>query len=65
MTTIVSIDPIYVDFNVDERAMQHYQEIGAARQSKEKQQPLRERKMPFSFGEDHMPRKMAFSRMVA
>ena len=27
LTTIVSIDPIYVDFNVDERAMQHYQEI--------------------------------------
>ena len=38
LTTIVSIDPIYVDFNVDERAMQHYQEIGAGRQSKDKQQ---------------------------
>ncbi len=52
LTTIVSIDPIYVDFNVDERAMQHYQEIGAGRQSKDKPQPLRERKMPFSFGLD-------------
>ena len=54
LTTIVSIDPIYVDFNVDERAMQHYQEIGTGRQSKDKQQqpPLRERKMPFYFGLD-------------
>jgi RND family efflux transporter MFP subunit len=52
LTTIVSIDPIYVDFNVDERAMQHYQEIGAGRQGKDKQPPLRERKLPFSFGLD-------------
>ena len=29
LTTIVAVDPIYVDFNVDERAMQRYQEIGA------------------------------------
>ena len=52
MTTIVAIDPIYVDFNVDERAMQHYQEIGAGRQGKDKQQSLREQKMPFHFGLD-------------
>jgi RND family efflux transporter MFP subunit len=52
LTTIVSIDPIYVDFNVDERAMQHYQEIGAARQSNDKRQPLREQKIPFHFGLD-------------
>jgi RND family efflux transporter MFP subunit len=52
LTTIVSIEPIYVDFNVDERAMQRYQQIGAGQQSKDKQQPLRERAMPFHFGLD-------------
>jgi RND family efflux transporter MFP subunit len=52
LATIVSINPIYVDFNVDERAMQHYQEIGAGRQGKDKPQPFRERKIPFSFGLD-------------
>jgi RND family efflux transporter MFP subunit len=52
LTTIVSIDPICVDFNVDERAMQRYQEIGARQQSKDKQQPLRDRAMPFRFGLD-------------
>ncbi len=52
LATIVSIDPIYVDFNVNERAMQHYQEIGAGRQSKDTPQPFRERKIPFSFGLD-------------
>jgi RND family efflux transporter MFP subunit len=52
LTTIVSIDPIYVDFNVDERAMQHYQEIDAGRPGKDKQQSLREQKLPFYFGLD-------------
>ena len=52
LTTIVAIDPIYVDFNVDERAMQRYQEIDAGRQDKDKQQSLREQKIPFSFGLD-------------
>ena len=52
LATIVAVDPIYVDFNVDERAMQRYQEIGAGRQGKDKQQPLREQKIPFSFGLD-------------
>jgi RND family efflux transporter MFP subunit len=52
LTTIVSIDPIYVDFNVDERAMQHYQEMGDSQKSKDRQQSLRNQKMPFSFGLD-------------
>jgi RND family efflux transporter MFP subunit len=52
LTTIVAIDPIYVDFSVDERAMQRYQEIGAGRPGKDKQQPLREQKIPLSFGLD-------------
>ncbi len=52
LTTIVSIDPIYVDFNVDERAMQRYQEIGAGRQGNDKPKPLREQKISFSFGLD-------------
>jgi RND family efflux transporter MFP subunit len=52
LTTIVAIDPIYVDFNVDERAMQRYQELGAGRRGKSDQQSLREQKMPFAFGLD-------------
>ena len=52
LATIVAVDPIYVDFNVDERAMQRYQEIGAGRQGKDKQQSLRAQKIPFSFGLD-------------
>jgi RND family efflux transporter MFP subunit len=52
LTTIVAVDPIYVDFNVDERAMQRYQEIGASRPGKDQRQPLREQKMPLSFGLD-------------
>ena len=52
LTTIVAVDPIYVDFNVDERAMQRYQEIGASRQGKAQRQSLREQKMPLTFGLD-------------
>lgn len=52
LTTIVAVDPVYVDFNVDERAMQHYQEIGARRRGKDSQQSLRDQKMSFSFGLD-------------
>lgn len=52
LATIVAADPMCVDFNVDERAMQRYQEIYAGQKSKDKQQPLRERKMPIYFGLD-------------
>ncbi|MGO8750491.1 MAG: efflux RND transporter periplasmic adaptor subunit [Thermoguttaceae bacterium] len=52
LTTIVSVDPIYVDFNIDERAMQRYQEAGAARQGKGERVSLRDQKLPFSFGLD-------------
>lgn len=52
LTTIVAIDPIYVDFNVDERAMQHYQQIDLKRPDKNKDQALRERNLPFFFGLD-------------
>ena len=51
LTTIVAIDPIYVDFNVDERAIQRYQDFSAGH-DKEKQQPFRERSIPFHFGLD-------------
>ena len=52
LATIVAVDPVYVDFNVDERAMQRYQEIGAGRQGNNKPQPLRAQKISFSFGLD-------------
>jgi RND family efflux transporter MFP subunit len=48
LTTIVAVNPIYVEFNVSERAMQHYQEIGAERHEKDK--PLRDLNIPFYFG---------------
>ena len=50
LATIVAVDPVYVDFNVDERAIQRYQKVdrpaGADKQS------LRERKIAFTFGLD-------------
>jgi len=53
LTTIVAIDPIYVDFYVDERSIQEYQKIGAREQNKEeRKKPLREQDIPFSFGLD-------------
>jgi RND family efflux transporter MFP subunit len=52
LTTIVAVDPICVDFNVDERAMQRYQEIRAGRRGNDPQQTLREQRIPFSFGLD-------------
>jgi RND family efflux transporter MFP subunit len=52
LTTIVAIDPIYVDFNIDERAMQRYQEIAAAARGGNDKLSLREQKIPFSFGLD-------------
>jgi RND family efflux transporter MFP subunit len=52
LTTIVAINPIYVDFNVDERAIQRYQAASPPQQGKDKQQSLREQKIDFSFGLD-------------
>ena len=60
LTTIVAIDPIYVDFNVDERAIQRYQAMGSGREGKDKPQSIRDQKIPFSFGldtEQGFPRK--------
>jgi RND family efflux transporter MFP subunit len=49
LTTITATEPIYVDFNVDERAVQEY----AARKKEDlEEKPLRERKVPFSFALD-------------
>lgn len=51
LTTIVSLNPMYVYFSVDERALQR-----TMRKRNEKEPdsttPLRERKMPFQFGLD-------------
>jgi RND family efflux transporter MFP subunit len=48
LTTIVAVDPIYVDFNVDERAIQNYQTSGLA-QGDKPQQTLSKREIPFRF----------------
>jgi RND family efflux transporter MFP subunit len=50
LTTIVTIDPVYVDFNVDERSIQRYQQASSTRADKEKS--LREREIKFTFGLD-------------
>ncbi len=52
LTTIVTVDPIYVDFNVDERAIQRYQNANLERQGRDRQQPLRAQKIMFAFGLD-------------
>ncbi len=61
LTTIVAIDPIFVSFNVDERAVQEYQQYAAKRDGDDKQKKqLREQKIQFTFGldtEQGFPRK--------
>jgi membrane fusion protein, multidrug efflux system len=50
LTTIVAIDPIYAYFNVDERALQRYQ--NARPSPSGDKAPLRELKIPFRFALD-------------
>jgi RND family efflux transporter MFP subunit len=46
LATIVSVDPVYVYFDIDERALQRYMNArGATRKAS-----VREEKLPFSFG---------------
>lgn len=57
LATIVKVNPIYVDFNVDERAIQRYQKDGLDGRDGAQPQPkgkrsLREQKVPLSFGLD-------------
>lgn len=51
LTTIVAYDPIYVYFSVDERSLQRYMKANRA-DGKEREGPLRDRKLPFRFGLD-------------
>jgi RND family efflux transporter MFP subunit len=50
LATIVTMDPVYVYFAVDERALQRYQRRAPTTASAERTGVLRERKMPFHFG---------------
>jgi RND family efflux transporter MFP subunit len=50
LTTIVSIDPIYLYFNIDERSLQRYQKTYAERIRQGA--TVRQAKFPFSFGLD-------------
>ncbi len=54
LTTIVAIDPIYVYFDIDERALQGYQRLRAGREggSEGQQKTMRDRNIAFSFGLD-------------
>lgn len=50
LTTIVSIDPIYLYFNIDERSLQRYQKTNAERIRQGT--TVKKAKFPFSFGLD-------------
>ena len=50
LTTIVSVDPMYIYFNVDERALQRYMKMREETDPEARKKPLRESKVPFSFG---------------
>jgi RND family efflux transporter MFP subunit len=50
LTTIVTVTPVYVDFNVDERAIQRYQQSALGKSESAK--PFRERNYIFHFGLD-------------
>jgi RND family efflux transporter MFP subunit len=50
LTTIVSIDPIYLYFNIDERSLQRYQKTYAERIGQGAR--VKEAKFPFNFGLD-------------
>jgi RND family efflux transporter MFP subunit len=50
LATIVTVDPVYVDFNVDERAIQRYQQANSPQSGSP--QALRDRKIKFTFGLD-------------
>ena len=52
LTSIVNSDPIYVYFNVDERALQRYQQSDLNQRDRKKASSLRELELPFSFGLD-------------
>jgi RND family efflux transporter MFP subunit len=60
LTTIVSVDPIYVYFDVDERAMLRYRRQGGARKPGESEPPLKDLKIPVEValeGETGFPHK--------
>ena len=60
LTTIVAIDPIYLYFNVDERALQRYQKSRQQERGPEQATSLREEKVPIRFGldtDDGFPRQ--------
>lgn len=52
LTTIVSIDPIFAYFNVDERSLQRYQKNTPEAPKETKVKTLREQNVPFHFGLD-------------
>lgn len=50
LTTIVALDPIYVYFYVDERALLEYRERNGVTKPRTHDKPLNESKIPFDFG---------------
>lgn len=49
LTTIVALDPIYVYFFVDERALLEYRDRNAEQRARTHGKPLKEAKIPFDF----------------
>lgn len=52
LTTIVTLDPMYVYFTIDERAMQRYQQMPRSGADSKQADTIRELKIPFRFGLD-------------
>ncbi len=50
LTTVVSIDPMFVYFFIDERALLEYRQKDATRKSRTHAQSLKESQIPFEFG---------------
>lgn len=50
LTTIVSLDPIYVYFFVDERALLEYRQRNGTSQKRSHEKPLKDSQIPFEFG---------------
>ena len=60
LTTIVSIDPMYIYFSVDERSLQRYLKARQPAGTDQVPTPLRDKKIPFRFGldsDDGYPRR--------
>jgi RND family efflux transporter MFP subunit len=50
LTTVVALDPIYVYFYIDERALLQYRQRNAQKVARDQARPLKDSQIPFEFG---------------